>query len=540
MAFLIIIFESVTNYGSVQMMEKERKKEDQNEYARNIKGEIKFIRDVESGRKGYWCLGCDEEMQAVHFTVEHYKSYFRHEARDVLIERKCTFSNQNFRHNLAMDILARTKRIKVPNLYKYSPDGSSKVLLKESGFVEAHSVKAELTFYEDDSGTVMWGKNPEIDEKYLLIRPDITFFDVHDNAILLIEIVVTHKVNDKKRVKLKRLGIDTIQITIPKDSPENIAKSLEITQHTKWVYNHVEQNTNYLQLSKGDREGISPADAIEMGFFRESFACRENQINNLIRSITRCLESQHYRSTEQEFKSELSRVAGNASRDLARLERLRAEHRGRAASKYSDQIAAIEEDERKFNVELGTNEAEVRRKESELERRYLAEKRSVEDARAAIEERIEQCGNVEGKQRALEAETKAIDDKIRAVEEELAVVNRDRGNISERFERLNSNEQSRFEYAAGAIRQAAENIPVDIVEGKRALESRFEADRERTIETIASRDSRGESELAEGIKRILSAGGLILAIHEREIAYKRHRTAYECFRNGTYKTWFGL
>ncbi|MGC4041994.1 MAG: hypothetical protein QM710_14715 [Flavobacterium sp.] len=520
-------------------MENQRQKEDQNEYAKNIKGDIKFILDVESGRKGYWCLGCDEEMQAVHFKVEHYRSYFRHDAKDVKIERKCTFSNQDFRHRMMMDILARTKRIKVPNLYKFSPDGSSKILLEESKFVEGHSVKAELSFYEDDDGQVQWGKNPEVDEKYLLIRPDITFFDVHGKPILLIEIVVNHKINDEKRVKLKRLGIDTIQITVPKDSPENIAKSVEITQHTKWVYNHVEQITNYLHLSKADREGISSTDADAMGLFRETFACRESQIKNLIRAITRCLESQHYRSTEQEFRSELSRVEGNASRDLARLEELRTEHRGRVEARYSDEIAAIEEDERQFDVALGATEAEVKRKDAELEQRYLAEKRRVEERRAAVEELIDQCGNVEGAQRALDAESKAIGEKIGAVEERLAVVIRERDNLPVRFERLHKNEQSRFEDAAAGIRKAAASIPDNLIEGKRALESRFEADREITIETVARRDSRGESELAEGIKRIFSTRGLIFDIHEREIAYKRNRTAYDCFRNGTYKTWFG-
>ena len=89
-------------------------------------------------------------MQAVKFKVEHYRSYFRHDATDVKIERKCTFSNQNARHILAMDILARTKRIKVPNLYKFAPDSQSKILLQETTFVEAHSVRAELTFYEDE------------------------------------------------------------------------------------------------------------------------------------------------------------------------------------------------------------------------------------------------------------------------------------------------------------------------------------------------------------------------------------------------------
>ncbi len=400
----------------------ERQKEDQNEYAKNIKGEIKFILDAESGRKGYWCLGCNEEMQAVRFTVEHHKSYFRHDPKDVKVERKCTFSNQNFRHRLAMDILARTKRIKVPNLYKFSPDGNSKILIQESRFVEAHSVRAELTFYENDDGIVMWGKKPELDEKYLLVRPDLTFFDVHGKPVLLVEIVVTHKIDDEKRVKLKRLGIDTIHITIPRDSEENIAKSLEITQYTKWVYSHVEQNTNYLQLSQRNGEGISPSDAIEMGFFRETFACRESQIKNLIRSITRCLESQHYRRTEQEFKLELSRVAGNTSRDLARLERLRAEHRGRVEARYATEIAAIAENERQFDVDFGATEAEVARKGTELEQRYLADKRKLEDRRTEIDELVYEYGNVEGRQRALDAESKAIGEKSEQLTIELKLL----------------------------------------------------------------------------------------------------------------------
>jgi hypothetical protein len=516
----------------------ERQQEDQNEYAKNIKGEIKFILDVESGRKGYWCLGCEEEMQAVRFKIEHYKSYFRHDPKDVKFERKCTFSNQNFRHRLAMDILARTKRIKIPNLYKFSPDGSSKILIQESKFVEAHSVRAELTFYENDDGMVMWGKNPGIDEKYLMLRPDITFFDVHEKPILLVEIVVTHKINDEKRVKLKRLGVDTIQITIPKDSPENISKSLEITQHTKWVYSHVEQNTNYLQLSQRDGEGISPADAIEMGFFRETFACRESQIKNLIRSITRCLESQQYRRIEQEFKSELSRVEGNASGDLARLEGLRTEHRGRVEGRYATKIAAIAEDERQFDVDFGATEAEVTRKDTELEQRYLAEKRRVEDRRAEVEELVEECGNVEGRKRALDAETKAIGEKIRTIDERIKAVIRDRGNIPSKFERLHNKEQSRFEDLAAGFRKAEKSIPNDIIEGKRTLEAEFEADRERTIAVIKNRDSRGDSELSEGIKRIFVARGTILNFHERENAYKRNRAAYDCFRNGYYKSWF--
>lgn len=38
---------------------------EENEYAKNVKDEVIYIGDAISGRKGYWCLGCKEEMDAV-------------------------------------------------------------------------------------------------------------------------------------------------------------------------------------------------------------------------------------------------------------------------------------------------------------------------------------------------------------------------------------------------------------------------------------------------------------------------------------------
>ena len=59
-------------------------------------------------------------------------------------------------------------------------------------------------------------------EKFLLIQPDVAFFDKDETPILLIEIVATHKVDPEKIVKIKRLGIDTVQVKVPKDSPQEI------------------------------------------------------------------------------------------------------------------------------------------------------------------------------------------------------------------------------------------------------------------------------------------------------------------------------
>lgn len=160
-----------------------------------------------------------------------------------------------------------------------------------------------------------WGKNPDIEESAVLLQPDITFFDILQNPILLIQFVEKYKITEEKRLKVRELGIDVVQIIIPRDSPENIAKSLEVTQHTRWMYNHTEQNTDYAQLQHRNRERISISDAVEMGFFKETFACRESQINNFIRKVARYLRSQHYRESEQHLRDGLSGVESDTIRD---------------------------------------------------------------------------------------------------------------------------------------------------------------------------------------------------------------------------------
>ncbi|MBK0371164.1 coiled-coil domain-containing protein [Flavobacterium agrisoli] len=442
---------------------------EQNEYAKNVKGEPIYILEAESGRKGYWCMGCDAEMEAViQKKNTYYKSYFRHIAKDVKKgEIPCTFSNQDYRHNLAIDILQRTKRIKVPNLYKYAPDGKSAKLIQETIFVEAHSVKKELSFYEDDDGEVKFGKNPDIDNKNLLIRPDVTFFDIHGKPILLIEIVVSHKLNDEKKAKIKRLGIDTIQIIIPKDSPENIAKNFLVTKNTRWVFNHVEQNTNYFQLSAGDAEGISQIDELQMGLLRESITCRKNQISNLIRSITRCLESQSYKRTEFQLGQEISRIETNTERTKLQLEQLRSQFRKAVENRHSQSLESIEQAERDFQQFVAETEnnlydeyylqySEIEERYSNLESRYIAKRETIESETAIISQQLERRFSL-GKS---EADIRGqFEPEKRRIENEIAGINREQGYIEDdteqesEFERNFAGQKSRIEEAGRILEQ---------------------------------------------------------------------------------------
>ncbi|WP_177734019.1 hypothetical protein [Flavobacterium inviolabile] len=524
---------------------------EENEYAKNIKDEVVYIGDAISGRKGYWCLGCNEEMDAVKKKNIYHKSYFRHSAKGVDNERKCTFSNQEYRHKLAIEVLQFTKRIKVPNLYSYSPDGKKAVLLEEAQFIEAHHVRAELTFYEDDEGNVIHGKNPDVENKNLLIRPDLTFFNSKDEPILLIEIVVSHKLDDEKKVKLKRLGIDTIQIIIPKDSEENIAKSLLTSNNTKWVYNYVQERTDYIQVSKADREELSSFDELQRKFFAESVVCRTNQISNLIRSIKSSLGTQLYRRIEQQFESELSRVMANTKRNRERLEELEREFEDEVYSSIRHEAEEVERRSR----DLEQQQIAFEENHSDLERRYIKRRADIIKEEANTEREIKFRYRVgeseEDIRREFGLEESRIDNeqsKIRREERYIEVNFREESRFALNFERENRKIEREFEELEKREREDFEKLRKGLqskdgeyrklkAEVENGLRSEFEREYEQIVDRVNQRDIQSNDELSERIKIILEIRGL-LDNYENEIStIGQYQKYLEFVKSGAWKEW---
>lgn len=553
---------------------------EQNEYAKDKFGKHVYILDVVSGQKGYWCIGCGHEMQAVHGNIEHRKKYFRHVAKDVTIERQCTFSNEEYRHKLAIEILQFTKRIKVPNLYSYSQDGKTKVLIEDSRFIEADHVRAELTFYEDDDGEVRWGKNPEIEERNLLIRPDLTFFNAKGEPQLLLEIVVSHKIGDEKKVKLKRLGIDTIQIKIPKDSEENIKKSLETSNHTQWVYNNEQERTNFIQLSKRDRTQVSSSDEHEAKLFGESFECRKSEIGNLIRSIEKCLDSQRYRDNVFQLEQELSRVKRNTTIHRERHEELRRTIQERVRARHKDTLETIERKQEEHEAILGGEnnklqqqfDAAKRIQESNfaaLEERYLTKRREYSIAERELRTEIlgvkttidsnegvgNQFGTIQEATRNLQREIEGIARRRTSIRDKF---DSNRRRIESEFEQYRRNEQSRYTENHRSIRARIDSLPIEFRRKNETIEEYFRKEetrirnsfelkekstkgeyqnyRERIIQLLESKNT-FRSELPDRIKNLFEAKRILYNWEERYSTYKRYRLAIECIRKGDYKKW---
>lgn len=340
----------------------------QNRYANNVQSTPIYIDDAESGRKGYYCMGCTREMEAVKTKIVDRASYFRHYVKKNSPKNRCTYSDKTYRHKLAKENLLTNKRIKVPAVYKYSDnDSDPAIFIKPAKIIEAHNVHAKLSFYEDESGNIKWTETTDFDTEYLLYKPDITFFDKTDTPILFIDITTSHKPDKDKLVSLLRLGIDAVSVIIPKASPAEIDQVFEHSQNTKWLYNKDEINTEYIRVPNGNTKGISHIDKEQRQLFAESNRCRKAQINNLIRAIGKVLESQPYRDTESKFESEISRVEKNTEELQDRLFNEEASLREKLSTKLEGETRAVDDEIDEIESRYANLEERYIRKREDLE-----------------------------------------------------------------------------------------------------------------------------------------------------------------------------
>lgn len=373
--------------------------------AKNVEGATLYIDDAESGRKGYFCLGCDKQMQAnIQRKNPSYRSYFSHVPVDVSKgEKKCTYSNREHRELIATDILQRIKTIKVPGVLKFPPNGvkGNPVVLSKEKFISAHKVRSQLTFYEDEESIIHNGKNPDVEDRYLLLRPDVTFFNEKDEAILFIELVDTHKVSDEKKIKLRRLGIDTISIIVPRASDQEIEENFKSVQRVKWEYNDEEARTSYLSVSDRAPKGVLEFDQQQRRIFGESISCRRSRINNTIRSLRKCLEGELYGNAERDFEREIFRVKGATEGARKRLGELEKRYDEKAFSEIAGRLqdfgrekSEFEGEEERFGIEKSNLEKGYFGKRDELENQFREVndfelvKGSIENEEADLDRRI--------------------------------------------------------------------------------------------------------------------------------------------------------
>lgn len=545
-----------------------------NVYALTFKGDEIHISEAESGKKGYLCLGCNNELVAVKSLLPNRIDYFRHYAVEVDIERKCTYSDETHRHKLAKRILLQNKVIKVPPVYKYPPKGIEGFanIIKESEFVEAHEIKPETTFYEDSEGKICWGANEDvkIDDRFLTIKPDLAFFDALGNPLLLIELVATHKPNPEKLAKLKRLGINTIQVRLPKDSPEAIENCFKTIERTKWLYNYDEECTDYVPVSNNGTEGISPIDEEQRKLFEESFKCRQSQINNLIRTIGRCLESKRYGEIRKALADDLSKVEGNSEEHQSRLDNLRAEYKNRVIKGLESQTIELNKELERFELE----ERNFNEYYKDLERRYKSKKSEIEREQKNVDSEL--FGKVEGeggneqdierRRREIARLTEELRRDTIEETEEIGRIEEEEVGLPEEFRKLSESVTGKFEWLTKIELREAERIdgeqaklpkefeqleeklrrtveseetdlPREFGTKEELIEKEFEGIREQFDKIILSRITQGNTDLQRRIRGILEARELFDDFEQASVDYKRNRAAWTAFNSGAYESW---
>lgn len=534
----------------------EEKRDTDNTYANTIENIGVHISEVESGRKGYYCQGCGREMIAKKGDILMH--HFAHDPKDVQNKGKCTYSDETYRHKLAKEILQMIKKIKVPTLYKYPPPGveGKPNKLRDAEFIEAGSVRMELAFYEDEHGIIQYGSGLDVESdssKFLLIKPDVTFFDENDNPILFIELIATHKITDEKIVKIKKLAVNTVRVSIPKGAPDEIQDTFFITTRTQWVYNNEQEKATYLRTSKGDSEDVPPLTDLQKRLLaaNESYECRAFQIRDLIRGLNKCLESQPYIDFEHFLREELQRVEGNTESHRERLRGLQKQHKARIEEEFElekrdvkQQEAAVTEESRALDEKRRDLEERYYRKKEELEREQKEYRSEYQDEIDRITGEFERLGTdadkfrrrseeVRGEEKTLEQrirdEISRIEEETRATADAIAEIEGRRGAFSKKYQGTEADLRAAFEGKRDRIEQ----------DGSRTLAA-FRADFERRRKlaaySIETANSSGFSRVSRELRSIREARQHLLDISQETINLRRMRKFKEIFDTGAYKS----
>lgn len=187
------------------------------------------ISEVDSGLScKCTCTACGEMLVAKKGT-----KVMHHFAHKSTIE--CEYGYQTSLHLAAKKIISESKKINLPALYLIFPETGKREFLIEEKEVQVLSVTLER----------------KIDN----IIPDILLET--DIGKIIIEIFVTHQIDDEKMRRIKRVGISTIEINLSefeRDITDGDLKQILIAdnQYKSWIYNEMREEVyqKFLRISE--------------------------------------------------------------------------------------------------------------------------------------------------------------------------------------------------------------------------------------------------------------------------------------------------
>ena len=499
------------------------------------------IGDAPSGKNGYACIGCGAEMQAVKFRDINHLSYFRHHPQGVDKPRLCTWTDTVYRHGVARQILLTTKFIRVPAVKIFPPkeiEGPT-IVIKKAHTISAHRAELGPYFFENELGIMQSASKEPTGNVHHVYKPDVVFFDNENTPILFIELVETQKKENTKLADFKRLGIDVVRVSVPKNSRIAIEETFSKTNRTKWLYNNERERTKYISVSGGDSEDVHDFDGVQRGLYEENVTCWANQINGLIRSINKCLGTKQYTSIEQRVRDEISRIDDDLRRNRIRFRNREEELDAEVRQQYESQANELDQQE----DELRKREIEQRKiiaEAGELEGRGWSRIRSNEESREEFNFEIEKGrieSDIERARRRIEAIRK---ERIRLSEE---------GTIeTDPFIKRIGKDKEEEEGNIKKLSQDLEELPERFGKIRKETSTRFDQLRAETERRIVARrdgfnsairtgDIERAAKFSNGTLELLEIKGQILDLAEKQRACQRLYFALKSIRSGAYKAW---
>jgi hypothetical protein len=527
---------------------------------------------TERGRKGYFCIGCTREMQAVLPKIQNMRRYFRHDPKFIKPGDQCTFRDEEYRRKLAITTLELNKEIRVPPVYKYPPKGEPglALFLLPGTIVAAARVEKGRYFWEGGNGSVHSGFDYDGPAEDLLFKADVVFYDENDDPILFIRLGKRRKLTVNERAGLQRLRVNTINLTIPKESAAAIEISQKKGDRAKWLYHDDEQQIAYFSVPGDLGEGIPAIDGDPDRLSEESYDCRKVQVNNLLRALGRCLESEPYRATELRVRTAI----GETELAIARAGERRTDFEERYQSEVeaANRVELDEIDER--GVRLRTAKAGLSGRYRRLDERYQSTKQRLREEKALLEADIRQEEiALGGTGRTIEELRSELD---RSHESARSRLDTQFGGEIESIER----EQGRMERAIAAERAIVErlradiaNAPADLIrkqhsqrshhdrleaaekeiisglekerDGRQerfegagsALAARFDQLRRLAATAAENEDTDGGTGLSKRLKALSAARGYVLAVEDAKAHNRRLRKAKEFIGTPAFQVW---
>jgi len=467
-----------------------------------------FIDDVISGKRGYWCIGCDGEMVAV--KPRDRMAYFRHYATELIPRRKCFYSDVEERYKIAKESFVINRRIKVPSIYKDPPPGATGLPYRISNtkVIQAHQVAINRFFYINEDENIEWGDETILPELKFLAKADVVFLDQADRPFLLIFFVEKHHLQKEQKANLHILGIDAVQVAIPRSSPEEITAVYTKHEKTKWLFNNDYERTPYIPVSGRPPGEVFLVDNIQGKFLEENFYCRRAQIARIIRQITRTLGSPSYLQTAERIGVEISRIDRLTSEERKRFEDFEKREARSVQAEFESEEREVEQrraaiqDRKKILMGLYPKFAEI----------YRREQSDFESNRTALESRIKkELGELGFDGTAIDSRKREVESEIKRVESEIKRID---GDIQKR----NANIER--------IQRDTESIP------KRAGD-----DYQAAVKQIATRSTGGNTWYSGRINEILELGRVVDDFKEKERIVKRYYLLNSSLKKHAYKNW---